>query len=56
MLWNIDHADIRFAPQADVPEKSAFDLDRAKTSSEGRPAWGPDPGFISGRDRRDRAV
>jgi hypothetical protein len=28
---------VRFAlPQADVPEKSAFDLDRAKTSSEGR--------------------
>jgi hypothetical protein len=26
----------RCAPQADVPEKSAFDLDRAKTSSEGR--------------------
>jgi hypothetical protein len=42
-------ANVRFAPpQADVPEKSAFDLDRAKTSSEGRPAWGPDPGIISG--------
>src|SRR6202030_486260 len=40
-------ANVRFAPpQADVPEKSAFDLDRAKTSSEGRPAWGPDLGII----------
>src|SRR5258706_4104092 len=27
---------VRLAPQAVVPEKSAFDLDRAKTSSEGR--------------------
>jgi hypothetical protein len=31
-----DPADGRFAPQASVPEKSAFDLDRATTSSEGR--------------------
>jgi hypothetical protein len=40
-------------PQAVVPEKSAFDLDRAKTSSEGV-GLGSDPGFISSRDRRDQ--
>jgi hypothetical protein len=36
----VHSANVRFAPEPDVPEKSAFDLDRAKTSSEGRRSGG----------------